>query len=289
MTMNVAITARINIRLGRRLSTGGKAGLILLIGVLLLAAAAPLICTHGPWAYAGPALSAPSRDHWLGTDDLGVDIWAQICFGARISILVGMGTALLAGSAGALAGILTGYRGGWTDRLLMRLIDILLVLPDLPVMIVLAAFFGPGVWTLIVGLSAFSWVFSARIVRARVMSLKQRRYIHAAEICGAGTWYLVRRHFLPEVFPLTAAAMIRLSGRAIVAEAGLSFLGLGDPAARSWGQMMHNALSFPGIYHTKFWNWWLLPPWIALTLVVTSLALLARDLEKAADPRMRTS
>ncbi len=259
-----------------------------LVMVLMLAVAAPMVCEHSHRQASGPVLSAPSRDHWMGTDELGVDIWAQVCFGARISLLVGTGTALLSGLGGALAGILAGYLGGWTDRLLMRLIDILLVLPDLPVMIVLAAFFGPGVWTIIVVLSAFSWVFTARIIRARVLSLKQRRYIQAAETYGAGVLYLMRRHFLPAIFPLAAVGMIRLAGRAIVAEAGLSFLGLGDPTSCSWGLIMHHALSFQGIYFTDFWKWWLLFPWLALILVVTSLGLLGKDLEKTADPRMRT-
>ena len=275
-------------RLTGTLSTGGQIGLFFLTTLLLLAAAAPLVCPHSPQETSGPALAPPGAEHWMGTDDLGVDVWAQVCFGARVSLVVGMGTALLAGLGGALAGMLAGYRGGWTDRVLMRLIDILLVLPDLPVMIVLAAFFGPSVWTIIGVLSAFAWVFTARIVRARVLSLKQRRFIQAAETYGAGTFYLMRRHFLPEIFPLVAVGMIRLAGRAIVAEAGLSFLGLGDPTSRSWGFILHHALSFPGIYYTAFWKWWLLFPWLALTLVVLALALIGKDLENVADPRMRS-
>jgi peptide/nickel transport system permease protein len=270
-----------------RLSAGGSFGLTVLAVVCVLALAAPLVCGHSHREATGPPLAAPDRYHWMGTDELGVDLWAQICFGARVSLLVGVGTALLAGLGGAAAGILAGYRGGWTDRLCMRLIDILLVLPDLPVMIVLAAFFGPGVGTIIVVLSAFSWVFTARIVRSRVLSLKQRRYIQASETYGAGVAYLMRRHFLPEIFPLAAAGMIRMAGRAIVAEAGLSFLGLGDPTSRSWGMIIHHALGFRGIYYTDYWKWWLLFPWLALTLVVTSLALLGKDLEKTADPRVR--
>jgi peptide/nickel transport system permease protein len=275
-------------RLAGNLSTGGKVGMTVLLLVSMLAVAAPLVCQHSHRQTSGPALTAPGCDHWMGTDELGVDIWAQVCFGARISLLVGAGTALLAGLGGALAGIFAGYLGGWTDRLLMRLIDLVLVLPDLPVMIVLAAFFGPDVWTIIGVLSAFSWVVTARIVRSRMLSLKQRRYIQAAETYGAGVLYLMRRHFLPEIFPLAAVGMIRLAGRAVVAEAGLSFLGLGDPTSRSWGLIMHNALSFQGIYYTDFWKWWLLFPWSALTLVVISLALIGKDLEKTADPRMRT-
>lgn len=269
-----------------RLSVGGGIGLTVLTVSCILALAAPLVCNHSHQEATGPPLSAPDRHHWMGTDELGVDLWAQICFGARVSLLVGAGTALLAGLGGAVIGILAGYRGGWTDRLCMRLIDILLVLPDLPVMIVLAAFLGPNVGTIIVVLSAFSWVFTARIVRSRVLSLKQRRYIQAAESYGAGVAYLLRRHFLPEIFPLAAVGMIRLAGRAIVAEAGLSFLGLGDPTSRSWGMIIHHALGFGGIYYTDFWKWWLVFPWLALTLVVTSLALLGKDLEKTADPRV---
>jgi peptide/nickel transport system permease protein len=277
-----------NSRILSTASAGARSAVIVLLMVLLLAGAAPRVCRHSPWQTSGPALSAPNGEHWMGTDELGVDIWAQVCFGARVSLLVGFGTALVAGLGGALAGILAGYLGGWTDRLMMRLIDILLVLPDLPVLIVLAAFFGPGVWTIIGVLSAFSWVFTARIVRSRVLSLKQRRYIQAAESYGAGVRYLMGRHFLPEIFPLAAVGMIRLAGRAIVTEAGLSFLGLGDPTSRSWGVIMHNALNFKGIYFTDYWKWWLLFPWLALTLVVTCLALLAKDLERTADPRMRT-
>jgi len=222
----------------------------------------------------------------MGTDELGVDLWAQICHGARISLVIGLGTALTAGLGGGLAGILAGYAGGRVDTVLMRLVDIILVLPDLPVMIVLAAFFGPSLTTIVLVLSCFSWVHTARIVRSRILILKQRQYIRAAALCGAGPWYLIRRHFLPEIFPLAAVSMIRLTGRAIVAEAGLSFLGLGDPTSRSWGMILHHATSFPGIYYTRFWLWWLVFPWLALTLMVVSLALVGRDMEAITDPRL---
>lgn len=269
-----------------RLSLSGRAGLALILALITLAVAAPLIARHSPHDATGPTLAPPCREHPLGTDELGADIWAQICYGARISLTVGLATALLSGLGGAAIGIAAGYRGGWPDRLLMRLVDLLTVLPDLPVMIVLAAFFGPSLVSIVLVLSLFSWVFTARIVRARVMSLKQRRYIQAAEAYGAGLIYLLRRHFLPEIFPLAAVSMIRLAGRAIVTEAGLSFLGLGDPTSRSWGLIIHHALGFKGIYYTPFWKWWLLYPWLALTLTVAALALVGRDLEEMADPRL---
>lgn len=270
------------------MSSFGKAGLVILFMITFAALSAPAICSHSHRMISGPALAPPGQTHFLGTDELGVDLWAQICHGARVSLVIGLGTALLAGLGGAMAGILAGYAGGWIDTVLMRLIDIMIVLPDLPVMIVLAAFFGPSMLTIVLVLSLFSWVHTARIVRAKVLSLKQRQYIHAAETYGAGAGYLMHHHFLPEIFPLAAVSMIRLTGRAIVAEAGLSFLGLGDPTSRSWGLILHHATSFRGIYYTDFWKWWLVYPWLALTLMVTALALVGRDLEKMADPRMQT-
>lgn len=276
-----------SITLFRRMSSGGKTGLLILLAITLLSVTAPVICTYSHKMISGPPLTPPGQTHFLGTDELGVDLWSQICHGARISLVIGLGTALLAGLGGAMAGILAGYIGGRTDTVLMRLIDIMIVLPDLPAMIVLAAFFGPSMLTIVMVLSLFSWVHTARIVRSKVLSLKQRRYIHAAEIYGAGPGYLMRHHFLPEIFPLAAVSMIRLTGRAIVAEAGLSFLGLGDPTSRSWGLIIHHATSFRGIYYTEFWKWWLLYPWLGLTLMVTSLALVGRDLEKIADPRLQ--
>lgn len=269
-----------------RLSPGGMAAAFILAMMAVMALAAPMFCSLSPRDITGPALTPPSVRHLLGTDELGVDLWAQIIYGGRVSLAVGAATALLAGVGGAVLGILAGYRGGLVDRLLMRLIDIILVLPHLPVMIVLAAFFGPSVTTIVVVLSAFSWVGTARVVRSRTLVLREKGYIKTAESYGAGAFYLLRRHFLPEIFPLAMVGMVRLAGRAIVAEAGLSFLGLGDPTSRSWGLTIHHALSFRGIYYTDFWKWWLMGPWIALTLVVVSLAVLGRDLENIADPRI---
>ena len=274
------------LKLFSRFSITGQIGLIIVCIVFFMALFAPLISIHSHKLSSGPPLSPPCEEHVLGTDELGVDLWAQICFGSRISLIIGIATAFLAGTCGGFIGILAAYRGGMTDRLLMRIIDIIIVLPDLPVMIVLAAFFGPGLINIIIVLSLFSWVMTARIVRSQVLQLKEQLYIKSAETYGAGTWYLMKRHFLPEIFPLIAVSMIRLTGKAIVAEAGLSFLGLGDPASGSWGLIINHATSFTGIYYTNFWKWWLVAPWLALTLMVSSLAFISRDFERIADPRM---
>lgn len=257
----------------------GFLGLTAVALIMLMALFAPLISSYPPDCSSGPALKPPGKAHVLGTDELGYDLFAQICFGARISLIVGLGTALLAGFGGAVVGMFAGYRGGYIDKGIMRLIDIMIIMPDLPVMIVLAAFLGPSTGTLIGVLAFFSWVFTARIVRAQVLMLKEQLYIKSAELHGAGTWYLIKTHFLPEIFPLVGVSMIRLSSRAIVAEAGLSFLGLGDPSSRSWGRIIHHATAFNGIYYTDYWKWWLLYPWLALTILVCSLAFISRDME----------
>lgn len=245
-----------------------------------MAVFAPRICRHPHNLSSGPSLSPPSLTHYLGTDELGHDIWAQICFGARISLIIGLGTAFLSGFGGGIIGMVSGYIGGMTDKIVSRLIDMMIVLPDLPIMIVLAAFLGPGLINIIVVLALFSWVFTARIVRAQVLMLKKQHYITAAEMIGAGPWYITRKHLFPEIFPFIGVSMIRLTGRAVVAEAGLSFLGLGDPTSKSWGLIIHHAVNFNGIYYTRYWQWWLLYPWIALTLMVTALAFISRDLER---------
>ncbi|MCS5695413.1 ABC transporter permease [Desulfofundulus thermocisternus] len=270
----------------KEFSLPGKAGFVVILVVLLVAILAPYISIHPHNISSGPPLVPPGGGHPLGTDELGVDLWAQICYGARVSLLVGFGTALLAALGGSLIGIVSGYLGGWPDKVFMRLIDIMIILPDLPVMIVLAAFFGPSLLNIILVLALFSWVFPARIVRSQILMLKERSYIKSAETYGAGVWYLMWKHFLPEVFPLVAVNMIRLSGRAIVAEAGLSFLGLGDPTSKSWGLIIHHATNFKGIYYTDFWKWWLLYPWLALIIMVISLAFISRELERMVDPRM---
>ncbi|MBS4031772.1 MAG: ABC transporter permease [Clostridiales bacterium] len=264
----------------------GKISLIILLNLVLMAVFAPYLTRHPHHVSSGPPLVPPGAGHLLGTDDLGVDLWSMICFGARVSLMVGLFTALLAGLGGGIAGIIAAYRGGWPDRVLMRIVDIMVVLPDLPVMIVLAVFFGSSLHNIIIVLALFSWSMPARLIRSQALALKEQAYIKIAAHYGAGMGHLFFRHFLPELFPLMMVSMIRLAGMAIVTEASLSFLGLGDPTSRSWGLIINHAVSFRGIYFTPFWKWWLVYPWIFLTLLVSSLALLGRDLEGIADPRI---
>ncbi|EGW40967.1 ABC transporter permease [Desulfosporosinus sp. OT] len=264
----------------KRLTVLGKIGLGVVLMVLFLAVFSDWLALHPYSIPSGDALEAPGAGHWLGTDDLGIDIWAQICFGARISILVGFGTALLAGIGGSIIGIFSGYSGGLTDKLVMRLTDLVIVLPDLPMMIVLGAFFGPSVRNIIIVLALFSWTIPTRIVRSKVLSVKQEKYVEAAMSYGAGFWHLTLRHFLPNILPLVMVSVIRLTSRAIVAEASLAFLGLGDPISKSWGLILNHAINFKGIYFTDYWKWWVVSPITAIMLLVTAIAFISRDMER---------
>lgn len=264
-------------------SVTGRIALLVLLGFVFLALLAPLASPYSPCAATGPALAPPDWAHPLGTDELGVDLWAQIAHGSRVSLLVGLATAFLAAALGTLAGTVTALNGGWIDRVLMRVIDIKLAMADLPLLIVIAAFFGPGIWTIVTALALFSWTIPARIVRSRSLTLCQQTYIRAAESYGAGVLYRLRRHLIPELLPVIGVVMIRIAAKAVVAEAGLSLLGLGDPTAGSWGMIIHHATQFEGIYYTPFWKWWLLFPWLALTLFVSSLALISRECEAVQD------
>lgn len=263
----------------KRFSFTGKLSVAFILIIFFIAVFAPYCSPYPPDKESGAPLQPPGKGHIFGTDDLGYDIWSQICYGARTSLLVGFGTAFLSAFGGGIIGILAGYIGGLTDRVIMRIVDIIIIIPGLPVMIVMAAFLGPSLLNIVLVLTLFSWVRPARIVRSQVLMLKEMYYIKSAETYDASPLYLIKKHFFPEVFPLLAVTIIRLSGRAIVAEAGLSFLGLGDPTSKSWGLIIHHATNFEGIYFTPFWKWWLLYPWLALSLLIVSLAFFNRELE----------
>ncbi len=268
------------------LSLYGWIGLSIIGAFLTMGLVSVLFLGNSYRIPSGGSLEAPSLAHLLGTDDLGMDILAQICHGAAISLLVGFGSAALAGLGGSVLGMLAGYSGGRTDKLICGLCDIMAVMPQLPLMIVLGAFFGPSIRNIILVIAILSWVGPARIARSRVLSLKQEKYIAAAQSYGAPFWHIVTKHLLPGLLPVMMVSTIRIVSHAIVAEASLTFLGLGDPTSKSWGVILNRAISFSGIYFTDFWKWWILPPLVALTLLVASVALIGRDLEKAVDRKL---
>jgi peptide/nickel transport system permease protein len=241
-------------------------GLLLLAPVVLAALAAPWLAPFDPWAAAGPALQAPSGQYWLGTDDLGRDLLSLIIYGARTSLVVGLSVALLALSIGGLVGLVSGYAGGWADDFLMRLTELFQVLPRFFLALVVIALFGNSLNNLILVLALTSWSGLARLARAEVLSLREREFVVGARTVGVKPLRILARHILPNAIgPLVASAALVVSA-AILTEAGLSFLGLGDPNAISWGYLLNNAQPFLRR------AWWL-PLFPGLTIVITVLGV----------------
>lgn len=272
-----------------RFSSSGRLGVFGLLLIIFMAAFAPLITFYPPSAISGDSLEPPGKDHILGTDELGMDIWSQICYGARMSLVIGLAVALIAGLGGGILGLLAGYLGGNWDKALLRAIDITMALPNFPLLIVMAAFLNPSIINVILVLVFLSWAKPARVVRSQALSMKRQQYIISAKLQGAGSTYIIRRHILPEALPLIFVSILNISSHAIVAESGLAFLGLGDPTSKSWGMMLHYATSFRSIYFTPYWQWWLMPPLIALIFLLLCLAFIGRDMERLVDPRLRAA
>ena len=245
-----------------------------------------LLFTYGLLLYpqdsrlpSGDSLEAPSREHWLGTDNLGIDIFAQVSSGFFHSLSIGLAAAVIAFLLGGFLGVAAGYAGGRTDAAVEFLINLFLSVPQLPIMIVIGAFFGQSSLNIICTIAAFSWAPIAKQVRARTMSLRKTRYLILARSYGGGLWYLFRTHMSRDIMPLLLISSLAVTGRAIVQESSLAFLGLSDPLAKSWGLMIARCTGFKGIYYTEFWTWWLLPPVLALVLSVLLLRLFSRALE----------
>lgn len=263
----------------------GRAGLILLGLVVLLALA-------GPWTAADPAqqtedvLQPPSINHVLGTDDVGHDVWARLAAGARTSLVVAIGAGLLSTALSAAVGISAGWAAGLYDRFSMRVVDAILVMPTILVLILLSAFIQPNLLGLIILISVLQWAGGARVLRAQTLTLKERPHVRAAQSFGAGSVHILARHIVPDLTPLLTVSFIHRARRAVFMEAGLAFIGIVAPSVISWGTMIRNALGF---YYTAAWSWWLLPPGLCLSLMIMSFLFLGYALEQVMEPRLNNA
>ena len=238
------------------------------------------IYPHSATLPSGLSLEVPNINHIFGTDNLGIDIYAQISSGFFRSMVIGIVTAMFATIIGGLLGILSGYMGGTIDHITLFLINIFLSVPQLPVMIVIGAFFGQSTLNIIFIIAAFSWAQIAKQLRAKVISIKNMEYVKLAESYGGSPLYIIMRHLSRELIPLLMINGLAVIGRTIIQESSLAYLGLSDPIAKSWGLMISKATAFSGIYFSEFWKWWLMPPILALILSVLTLRLLSRALEQ---------
>ncbi len=262
----------------------GQAGLALLALVVIAAAIAPLLTAYDPDQQTAASLLAPSADHWLGTNHVGQDIWSQLLYGARTSLAVGFGVGILGLILSIIFGVSSALIGGIYDQIIMRIVDALIVIPMIIMVILVAAYIRPDLFILILLLAALSWQGGARVIRAQALSLKESGHIGAARAMGAGRFYVARRHIVPDLGPILLVEFIYGVRRAVFIQAGLAFLGIGDPMLVSWGTMMRDAMSFS---YLNVWQWWLIPAGVALSLTIIGLTFVSHAAESVLDPRLR--
>lgn len=256
----------------------GGAGVVVFSLVALFA---PMLAPYAADARVGQPLQSPGGDHLLGTDDMGHDLLSLLIIGARVSLLVGLFAGSLAILVGMVVGVTAGVVGGRVETVLMRVVDIVLTLPFLPLVIVAAAILGPGLWTTIGVITLVMWARPARELRSQVVSVRQREYVKASRSMGASFYHVARRYVVPAVLPIAVAQFAKAVGAAILLEASLGFLGLGDPTVPSWGTILFFAQK-RSAFLTDAWTWWVLPPGVAITSSVLSFTFLALGAERRA-------
>ena len=265
---------------------GGMAGLIILSFFIIVAILAPLLIPADALDVTkatGERFDGPSLAYPLGTDEDGRSILLLLAYGTRISLTVGLAATLVAMVIGTAVGIMAGHFRGIGSHALVGVTDWFLVIPFLPLAIVLATVLGPSTLNLIIVIGITSWAGTARLIRAQTLSIEGRPYIERSKALGAGNWHQMTRHVLPNVFPLVLANTTLTVAIVILSETTLSFLGLGDPLAPSWGAILDSAFS-SGAVSQGAW-WYVLPPGICVVLVVLSFTLVGRAMERIVDPR----
>jgi peptide/nickel transport system permease protein len=262
-------------------------GAVILSIFVLVAIFGPMAVPFSTMEFGDVAeiLNPPSKEHLLGTDDMGRDVLANLISGARISLLIGGLATLISMGIGTLIGIVSGYFGKGIDTALMRFTDFFMVIPWLPLMMVLAAILGTSIWNIIFVIGITGWAGTARVVRSQTLSIKERQFVERTVSLGAGSGHIMAHHILPNVFPLVFANTVLVAAVAIVSETTLSFLGLGDPTTASWGMMLHYAFESGATSAGAYWYY--LPPGICVVLVVLSFTLLGYAFDEILNPKLR--
>jgi peptide/nickel transport system permease protein len=262
-------------------------GLAIIVFFILLAVIAPYISPYSATAQTCAVYAPPSSRHWLGCDDGGIDMLSELMQGGRISLVVGFAATFVAIVIGGGVGILSGYFGRWIDTGLMRVTDYLLVIPDLVFAVVIADLWGPSLFHVIIVIGILEWTSTARIIRAQVMSLKERVYVKRAQAIGSGHARIITRHILPQVGPLLMANTVLTVAIAIYLETALAFLGLEDPTVITWGTILEHAFERTAISSGAWWA--IVPDGFVIAIVIVGCFLLGQAIEDALNPRLKVA
>jgi peptide/nickel transport system permease protein len=265
-------------------------GAIIYVIFIILAVFAPVIAPYDPHEMQkkdGQILfnQPPSKEHLLGTTNMGRDIFSQLIYGIQPALVVGFSAAFFVVVVGTLVGLLAGYFRGWIDTLLMRMTDIAFGIPFEPFVIVLVAFLGPSVWNIVLAMALLLWRDTARVIRSQVLTVRERSFVEAAKVSGASHLRIIFFHIAPNILPLSFLYGSLAVGWAILTEAAVSFLGFGDPTVISWGYMLHDAYVSQALSRGAFY--WFVPPGLCIMLAVMAGFFIGRGTEEILYPRLK--
>jgi len=265
----------------------GIVGIVILLLLAFTAFLAPVLSPYDPRESGSveDILQPPDKKHWLGTDEVGRDLLSLLIYGSRISLLVGFSCAFISIFIGTIIGLISGYFGGWIDDVLMRITDLFVVIPRLPLVLIIVAVLGPSILNIIFVIGIIIWSGTARIIRIQTLSFKERLFIERARSLGAGHFHIIRRHILPNVMPLVFANTVLVIATSIYLESTVSFLGLGDPTHISWGMLLHYAFVSVAMAYGAYW--YVIPPGIMIVLAVLSFTMCGYALDEVLNPRLR--
>lgn len=264
-------------------NTQAMVGLVLLLFILFVAVFAPAIAPYDPYALVGNLLQPPSKAHILGTDNLGRDVFSRVVYGTRVSLLIGTVAATISGVLGTIVGAIAGYFGGRTDAILSEVIDIVLMIPTFFLILITVALLGSSMLNVMVIIGLTSWPGNARLMRSQALSLRTRTFVQAARASGESEWRILKRYIIPNgIFPVVSNTTMQVAS-AILTEASLSFLGLGDPNVVSWGQMIFNGRTYIAS------AWWVAAfPGFAIVITVATFYMIGDGLNRVLNPKLRS-
>ncbi len=248
------------------------AGAVILLFFAAMALLAPVLAPYDPHEIVNAPYVKPCAEHWLGTNDVGQDILSEIIFGSRVSLQVGITAALAVTLLGSTIGIVSGYYKGWVDQVFTLLTNVAMTIPSLPLMILLVSFVNAGVGGIVLAICITSWAGTARVVRSRVLQIREQPFIQIEKVLGVRDIVIMVRHIFPNIKDIIFTRCAMSVGSAMMMETSLSFLGLGSFASKSWGNVIHFAFFRNGVINNAWW--WYLPPVICISLCMLGFMLL---------------